>query len=183
MKVTINKDVIIGPNPNGIDIGPIDKGIGLERLRWTSSGVVDLYHLTEIWVEEINGKFVLHAEVYPGCQLVQMTYSERNLLVNDDGKIRLKNQQELNDESSKKDENRIQASKRTRIRKELGNRFDREMDLNKLIRLLIDYVINNDSDVKKFLEDYLVATPNIVVDFALEKVKLLEKESKKDKIY
>ena len=101
MRAIVDRDVIVRITQRGnTDIGRIPKGVGLERLRWDGSKVVDLADLTEMWVEEQNGAFILHAVKVPGSQLVQMTYADRKRLTKDpDGTIRVKTDAELQAEA------------------------------------------------------------------------------------
>jgi len=90
MKAVVSQDIIVHITERGdTEIGKLPKGIGLERLRWDGSKVVDLAGLDEIWVECKNGAFILHAIEVPGSQLVRMTYKDRKRLTIEDGKIRL----------------------------------------------------------------------------------------------
>jgi len=96
MKAIVNKDIIVHITERGdTEIGRLPRGIGLERLRWDGSKVVDLADLDKIWVEHKNGAFILHAIEVPGSQLVKMTYKDRKRLTIEDGKIRLLTAEEM----------------------------------------------------------------------------------------
>lgn len=92
MKVTIrNYDIINKINaPNGIEIGLIPKGIGIERVRWNGNELIDLFKLDDIWVELINGVFILHCIEVPYSQLIKMKYKDRKKLWNDNGVYKIK---------------------------------------------------------------------------------------------
>ena len=44
--------------------------------------------------------------------------------------------------------------KRRQLLLQVGNEIERETSTNELLNILIDYVINNNNDAKKFLENY-----------------------------
>lgn len=92
VKLTIKEDI-------GTEVGPLPKGVGLERLRFDGKKVVDLAELSEMWVEQKGGAFVLHAIPVPNAQLVQMRYQDRKSLSNDAGEIRLKTELEKQKET------------------------------------------------------------------------------------
>ena len=84
MRVLIrNYDIINKINvPDGVEIGSIPKGVGLERVRWNGNELIDLFDLTDIWVEFINGTFILHCIKVPHSQLIKMNYADRKKLWN-----------------------------------------------------------------------------------------------------
>ena len=100
MKAKIhNHDMIQKTNvPDGIEIGSIPKGVGLERVRWTGSKLVDLLKLNYIYVEYINGGFCLHAIQTPYSQLVEMQYKDRKKLYNDNGVYKIKSNEQIQTE-------------------------------------------------------------------------------------
>jgi len=96
MKAVLENDIIVHITERGdTEIGQIPKGVGLERLRWDGKKVVDLADLDQIWVEERNGVFILHAVEVPGAQKVSMTYADRKKLTRDADLIRLKSVNEI----------------------------------------------------------------------------------------
>ena len=98
MKAIIKEDMITKLSVTaGVEIGALPKGIGLERLRWTGSELVDLMDLTEMWVRYKNGQFELHAIEVDNSQLVEVTYPRRKALVVEDGIIRALTEQEIAD--------------------------------------------------------------------------------------
>jgi len=102
MRATLDKDIIVkigGPT----EIGRLPKGVGLERLRFDGKKIIDLATLDEIWVEEKNGVFILHAIEVPGSQLVRMRYADRRKLVKDGNKIRLKTAEEIEAEAKEEE--------------------------------------------------------------------------------
>jgi hypothetical protein len=94
MRVSLHEDMIVGFSGD-TEIGNLPKGVGLERLRWDGSKVVDLAALEGMWVRHRNGTFSLHAVSVPGSQWVSMMYRERNRLYVNAGVIALKTEQEM----------------------------------------------------------------------------------------
>lgn len=79
MRWTIDGDVLAIAHPDGVEVGTLPSGVGLERLRWTGTKLVDLADLTEIWVHPSS--LQLHAVDVGGCTLVAMAYDDRRRLV------------------------------------------------------------------------------------------------------
>ena len=100
MKISLrNYDIINKINvPGGVEIGSIPKGVGLERMRWTGYVLIDLFTLRSIWVEHINGAFILHCIQVPHSQLVVMEYKDRKKLWNDDGVYSIKTHEQTQNE-------------------------------------------------------------------------------------
>ncbi len=73
----------------GIDIGLVPGGVGLHRLRWTGSALVDLDDLTTIHVRRFDGRWWLHSIAVPGSQAVAMTFVERKRIIDDAGTFRI----------------------------------------------------------------------------------------------
>ena len=95
MKAILNRDMIVKLSiSEGVEIGSIPKGVGLERLRWTGRELVDLMNLTAMWVKRIGSTFELHAVAVPGSQKVTMLYTERKRLIDDGGIYRVLTQEE-----------------------------------------------------------------------------------------
>jgi hypothetical protein len=82
---------------HGTEIGDLPKGVGTERLRWTGRQLVDLMDLSAMWAKRVGNTFELHAVRVPGSQLVQMSYTERKRLINDNGTYRILTQTEVDD--------------------------------------------------------------------------------------
>ena len=182
MRAIIKDDRILQPSPTGIDVGPKPPKISINDLRYNGKRLVNMNNLNEIWVEQVNGIFVLHCKKYRNSQLVQMQYKDRKHLINDNGTFRIRTQDEINQILIKRTEDERKANKRTKLRKQIGDQFDREQDLEKLLHILMKVVIDGDSDSKKFLQDYLDSTLNLV-QLEKDKMKLLENATKKDRIY
>ena len=100
MKVSLrNYDIINKINvPDGVEIGSIPKGVGLERVRWDGQKLIDLFMLHSIWVEYINGAFILHCIEVPKSQSVTMEYKDRKKLWNDNGVYSIKTNEQAQNE-------------------------------------------------------------------------------------
>lgn len=95
MKAILNRDIILQINTGETEIGAIPRGVGLERLRWDGSQIVDLVGMAGFWVEHRGGVFVLHCVPVEGAQFVSMAYADRRRLMNDNGTIRLRTPAEI----------------------------------------------------------------------------------------
>ena len=78
----------------GVDVGLIPGAVGLDRLRWTGSALVDLNDLTAIHVRRFDGRWWLHSIPVPGSQLVTMIWAERKRIIDDAGTFRVLSQTE-----------------------------------------------------------------------------------------
>jgi len=85
--------------PDGIEVGSITKGVGLERVRWNGKKLIDLFTLHSIWVE-YNGGFILHCIKVPHSQLVTMQYQDRKKLWNDNGVFKIKSNEQKQNETN-----------------------------------------------------------------------------------
>jgi len=129
MKAIVDKDIIVHITERGnTEIGHLPRGVGLERLRWDGSKVVDLADLDEIWVEYKNGAFILHAIEVPRSQLVKMTYKDRKRLTVEDGKIRLLTAEEM---AAKQTEEKDKAADLRNLKHDF-EQMTKNMDYSKL---------------------------------------------------
>jgi len=129
MKAIVDKDIIVHITERGdTEIGRLPRGVGLERLRWDGSKVVDLADLDEIWVEYKNGAFILHAIEVPRSQLVKMTYKDRKRLTVEDGKIRLLTAEEM---AAKQTEEKDKAADLRNLKHDF-EQMTKNMDYSKL---------------------------------------------------
>jgi hypothetical protein len=67
----------------GVEVGQIPGKIGVDRMRWNGSALIDLNDLTEIHIRRVNGVWFLHSIPVPGSQPITMTWAERKRLVED----------------------------------------------------------------------------------------------------
>ena len=98
MKAVLKEDMIISAGGFGVEIGAVPSGVGVERLRFDGSVLIDLMDLTSIWVRETApGFYELHCVYVPHTQLVTMTYTDRGNLIMENGVIRVMTTQEVTD--------------------------------------------------------------------------------------
>lgn len=107
MKAVLDKDRIINWHRDGTVDVVMPRGIGEDRIRVVNGKAIDLATLSQMWVERINGVWILHAKEYPGCQLVNMTWRDRKKLISDNGVYRIKTQQEIDDENYQAEQEKI----------------------------------------------------------------------------
>ena len=97
LKAVVKEDIIIQITERGdTEIGALPQGVGLERLRWNGSEIVDLITLNQMWVRYV-GFFELHCIQVPDSVLVDMTYADRKKLTQNGDTIRLLTQEEIDD--------------------------------------------------------------------------------------
>ena len=99
-RAILNEDLVVQFVLNGgTEVGSAPPGVGLERLRFDGSQLVDLAALSTIYVRQLDsGAYELHAVNVPGSVAVAMTYADRRNLINDAGNgIRVMTAQEIED--------------------------------------------------------------------------------------
>lgn len=100
MRAFLHRDIIVRRDMRGVNIGPVPKGVPIERLRFDprTRKVVNLDDLDEMYVEFKNGVFIIHCFPMKGTQKVVMKYADRKRLIMDpSGVIRLLTIQEWED--------------------------------------------------------------------------------------
>lgn len=171
MKAIVDGDRIldISEKRGTVEIGTPPVGVGLERLRWTGSSIVDLADLSQIWVRHLNGDaFDFHATEQTGAQLVTMTYQDRKKLTIDEGVIRLKTSQELEDDEKALNIQMLKNTLRKKLKDSNGDSSDQIADAFKLIFILIVYVRNKPQVLEDFLDSII---PDIKDVYDLDTVK------------
>lgn len=158
----ILKDDTMQISAKGVDVGVRPKNTGVECLRFDGNKLINLNKLNKIWVEYLNGGFILHCKKYRNSQLVEMKYNQRHLLINKDGIYRIKTDEEIVNEKERKKDNEKNASKRTQLRRNIGDKFQREEYLEDIIQLMLKVIVENDNEVRQFLSNYLNKTPNLI---------------------
>ncbi len=90
-------------HPDGVEIGSIPKGAGLDHLRWDNEQeqLIDLVNLSSIWVEYTKGAFFLHCVEVPHSQLVRMRYQHRKKLWNNNGVYSIKQASQEKEETNR----------------------------------------------------------------------------------
>jgi len=173
MKAILDQDIIIYITEKGdTEIGTIPsnkKDVGLERLRWNGTKIVDLADMSEIWVKSVSNNFYeLHAVKVLDTQKVQMTYRDRKNLIIEDGTIRVKTVLEIENGMKVEQESMTRNQLRQVFKRDTGDIEDLLADAWKLISLIIIFMRTNDPKVAAFLDDIL---PNLQKAYPLEKIK------------
>jgi hypothetical protein len=173
MKAVVEGDIIRHITESGdTEIGAIPadkKGVGLERLRWTGTEIVDLTDLSQIWVRSLGADFFeLHAVQLPGTQLVSMTYGQRKELIMNNGLIRVKTAEEVSAETRAAQIHLLKAQLWARQRASIGRMEDQLANAYKLIYLLMYYAKTGNPQISDFIDQIL---PDIKDTFPLDRVK------------
>lgn len=177
MGAILDNDIIVSLSGGPVTLGPIPRGVGLERLRYDGKGLVDLQGLNSFWVRYIPpASFELHAIEVSGSQAVTMSYADRGRLIWDAGTIRLLTDQEVNDRAVAYQRMLLKNSLRSSIKIELGDGEDRLADLHKLVYLLISHLFAKDEkasqELTAFFEEIQPAVFSVYPsDVAMEAVR------------
>ena len=168
MRAILNNDLIVKlAFADGTEIGDLPSGVGLERLRFDGSAVVDLATLSEIWVRtSTSGALELHCIDIGGCQLVTMTYNQRDLLINDAGTYRLKTVAELDAEQLAELLSRAKVKLSSRIKKELGGLEEFQLHTLAFVVALIVYARNQPPALGAFFDNLI---PHIQAMFPMNR--------------
>ncbi len=141
MKALLCEDIIQAVGTGDTEIGSLPSGVGVERLRWDGSKLIDLAEATQIYVRHLSGNhFELHAVAVLGSQPVAMTWPERKNLTLVDGLIRLKTAEEIAAEYVAEHNGMLKANLRQGLCKGIGDAGDQMADINKMIYLLTEAV-------------------------------------------
>jgi hypothetical protein len=141
MKALLSEDIIQAVGSGDTEIGALPPGIGVERLRWDGSQLLDLAEATQIYVRHLSGnRFELHGVAVAGSQPVAMTWADRKNLIIVDGLIRLKTAEELGAEYVADYNGRLKANLRQGLCHGIGDAGDQVADINKMIYLLTEAV-------------------------------------------
>lgn len=165
MRAQVNEDKIVALVSTGnVEIGniPLDKAkVGLERLRWDGSNIIDLADLEEIWVRPLSPGFELHVIQVSNSQLVSMYYKDRKNLAIKDNIVRVLTVQEI-----EQNERIAQGLMRNNKRLSLIKLF--MLTIIQLLYVVIVYVRTNNSVLGEFLDDLI---PDIQDTFKFSEVK------------
>lgn len=175
MKAIINGDKIldISEKRGTIEIGTPPAGVGLERLRWTGTELIDLANLSQIWVRHLGGDaFDLHAAEQSGTQQITMTYQDRKRLMVEDGTIRLKTTEEVEEEGKQINIHMLKNRLRKRLQGNNGDVSDQIADAFKLIFMLIVYARTQPQVIADFF-DAIIPTIKDVYDLDTVKATLI----------
>jgi len=163
LKAVLEEDIIINITERGtVEIGQLPSGIGLERLRWNGSKIIDLAELSEIWVRKTASGFQLHCVEVPGSQLVQMTYADRKNLTTNGGAVRIKTAEELEAERITK----LVKLAKSKLSSRWGEMVDLQLAELAMIAALIVYARNQPPQLGEFFDSII---PNILDAFPLNR--------------
>ena len=173
MKAVLDQDIIIYITEKGdTEIGaipPNKKDVGLERLRWDGTKIVDLADMSEIWVKSVSNNFYeLHAVKVLDTQKVQMTYRDRKNLIIEDGIIRVKTALEIENGMKIEQESMTRNQLRQAFKRDVGDIETLLADTWKLISLIIIFVRTNDPQIAVFLDNIL---PDLEKAYPPKKIK------------
>lgn len=173
MKAVLDQDIIIYITEKGdTEIGaipPNKKDVGLERLRWDGTKIVDLADMSEIWVKSVSNNFYeLHAVKVLDTQKVQMTYRDRKNLIIEDGIIRVKTALEIENGMKIEQESMTRNQLRQAFKRDVGDLEDLLADAWKLISFLIIFIRTGDPKITSFLDNVL---PDLQAAYPFEMIK------------
>ena len=144
MKAILNQDIItkISEDHGTTEIGnipPDKKGrVGLDRLRFTGSKIVDLMDLKYIWVKHLgDNSFELHAVKVPGSKRKRMSYSDKAKLIFDNGNIKVRTTEEMDQAKKQYKKQLIKNRLRSKFKDQIGDQQDQTATIAKLTYLLI----------------------------------------------
>ena len=156
------KSYVVGWGPTGIDAGPVPPGIGLERVRYNGTNLVDIGTLSQFYVvEEGANTFSLHARPVEGSQLVTMSYVDRKKLINDNGIIRVKTPTEIEDEIKTAIVKRIESKAKAALEKQMGIMIRQFLFTHKLLYALIWALRTENTQGLEFVDVYLIEMATI----------------------
>lgn len=169
MKAFLKEDIITTITENGdTEIGRLPK-VGLERLRFNGSKVIDLVTVGQMWIRYEKGFFTLHIVQVRDSQLVNMTYSDRKYLIVEGGVIVVKTQVQRDAEALQVKKDILKTRLREKIKNELGTMNEQISDAYKLIAILIVYARNPGNTVLGNYMDELL--PELVAAYPFDRVK------------
>lgn len=157
MRAILDNDIIVNFSERGtVDLPTLPRRVGLDRLRWDGTKLVDLGKLDQIWVEYRNGVFILHAIKVADSQLVAMRYRDRKkLTLTLAGIIRLKTIEEETTHQRRQTVTRIKALRDLRMKSNIGVQVDIVMFLLKLIYLITKALRTGNTQLLAILDNYL----------------------------
>ena len=178
MRAILNNDVIVSLVMNetdGTEIGNLPKGVGMERLRFNGSGVVDLANLTAFWIEE--GNFALHCVWVSNSQYFEMSYVDRKRLVLTDSGFRLKTLEEITIEEQAVKIQKLKNILKIKLRNSIGDIQDQNMHTLAFVCALIVYARTQPPALGDFFDEII---PDIIEIFPLNIWKETLKAGAKD---
>jgi hypothetical protein len=180
MRAILNNDMVVSLVMNetdGTEIGNIPKDIGLERLRFNGTELLDLVELSAFWVESVLGGFVLHCIQIPNAQYIEMSFTDRKYLIYNDGSLRLKTQEEIDAEIYNADLLVLKTKLRTKLKETMGDIQDQHMQTLAFVCALIVYARLQPQALADFFDEII---PDIKDIFPLNRWETILKQGGKD---
>jgi hypothetical protein len=180
MRAILNNDMIVSLVMNetdGTEIGNIPKDIGLERLRFNGTELLDLAELSAFWVESVLGGFVLHCIQIPNAEYIEMAYADRKYLVYNSGTLRLKTQEEIDAEVYNSDLLVLKTKLNSKLKETMGDIQDQNMQTLAFVCALIVYARLQPQALADFFDDII---PDIKDIFPLNRWETILKQGGKD---
>ena len=178
MRAILNNDVIVSLVMNetdGTEIGDLPKGVGMERLRFNGSEVVDLANLTAFWIEK--GNFALHCVWVSNSQYFEMSYVDRKRLILSDSGLRLKTLEEITIEEQAVKIQKLKNKLKIKLRNSIGDIQDQNMNTLAFVCALIVYARMQPQQLGDFFDEII---PDIIEIFPLNIWKETLKSGAKD---
>jgi hypothetical protein len=180
MRAILNNDMIVSLVMNetdGTEIGNIPKDIGLERLRFNGTELLDLVELSAFWVESVLGGFVLHCIQIPNAEYIEMAYADRKYLVYNSGTLRLKTQEEIDAEIYNSDLLVLKTKLNSKLKESMGDIQDQNMQTLAFVCALIVYARLQPQALADFFDEII---PDIKDIFPLNRWQAILKQGGKD---
>ena len=178
MRAILNNDLILSYTvKGGVEIGTPPKDIGLERLRFDGSKIVDIANLSAFWVEKRSEGFVLHCVEIPGSTYLEFDYADRKLLIINGDALRLKTIGEVDAEQLEIKIKVLKNKLRLRLLNSIGDAQDQNMNTLAFVCALIIYVRNQPPVLGTFFDEII---PDIIDIFPLATWKETLKAGAKD---
>ena len=165
MRAILNNDLILSYTiKGGVEIGTPPKDIGLERLRWNGSEILDIASLSAFWVEPRSEGFILHCVEVPGSQYFEFAYADKKLLILEDGTLRLKTAEEVEAEQLATKIKILKNKLRLKLLKSVGDMQDQNMNTLAFVCALIVYARMQPAALGAFFDEII---PDIIEIFPL----------------
>ena len=180
MRAILNNDIIVTlimGDTKGTEIGDLPKNVGLERLRFNGSEVVDLAELSAFWVETIAGGFMLHAVQVPNSNYIEMAFSDRQYLYINGGAPSVKTPEQIAIEEQAKQILVLKNALRLKLRDTVGDIQDQHMISLAFICAIIVYARQQPQVLADFFDDLI---PHIIDIFPLSRWEDILKTGAKD---
>ena len=178
MRAILNNDLILSYTvKGGVEIGTPPKDIGLERLRFDGSKIVDIANLSAFWVEKRSEGFVLHCVEVPGSTYLEFAYADRKLLIINGDALRLKTIEEVDAEQLEIKIKVLKNKLRLRLLNSIGDAQDQNMNTLAFVCALIVYARRQPAALGDFFDEII---PDIIEIFPLSMWRDILKSSAKD---